>query len=108
MNEGEQRLYIRGEQKRQLKLMALRHGYTLNEELAQMISDRTFLEEKIATGAIICVREADGTIKGLTFHPGQNPDSQDAPRFHEADSGVKYLHAGKRNIKGTVKRLFGM
>ena len=80
----------------------------MSQELAQMISDRTFLEEKIADGGIICVREADGTMTGLTFHPGQNPDPQDAPRFCEEDSKIKQSPTGeKKGIKGTVKRLLG-
>lgn len=56
-----------------LNQMALRHGVSVEEELEQIVGDRTELEKSIAQGDEVHLISRDGTDTRLVFHLKQEP-----------------------------------
>lgn len=63
--------------KESLTQMALRHGVSIDEELEQIIHDRTSLEKRIANGEEILVRKPNGRMSQLEFGLKQNPQREE-------------------------------
>lgn len=51
-----------------LSLMALRHGLSRQDELAQIIMDRRYLEDQIAAGCKVLLEKPDGKMSELHFN----------------------------------------